>query len=140
MCVQGESRETPNLWTPACSNSALLSRRSSTSLVQGEDQSKRKKRNRAGRSSTTSRSEIVSRGANQTVASGTWSPPSSRETSLRQCRESEVACSRRDVSRHSAVSVFVELHQGAAVQRGCCHEASVGGQVERAIRGVDEVE
>ena len=41
MCVQGESREIANGRTPTASNSALLSRRSSISLVQVEDQSKR---------------------------------------------------------------------------------------------------
>ena len=41
MCVQGESREMPNTRTPARSNSALLSRRSSSSCVQVDDQSKR---------------------------------------------------------------------------------------------------
>ena len=41
MCVQGESRETPKRCTPASSNSALLSRRSSISFVQVDDQSKR---------------------------------------------------------------------------------------------------
>jgi hypothetical protein len=41
MCVHGESREIPNGRVPAASNSALLSRRSSISLVQVEDQSKR---------------------------------------------------------------------------------------------------
>jgi len=41
MCVQGESRETPNGRTPAASNAALLSRRSSISFVQVDDQSKR---------------------------------------------------------------------------------------------------
>ena len=41
MCVHGESREMPNGRTPAASNSALLSRRSSSSFVQVDDQSKR---------------------------------------------------------------------------------------------------
>ena len=41
MCVQGESREIPAARTPACSNSALLSRRSSISFVQVADQSNR---------------------------------------------------------------------------------------------------
>src|SRR4051794_22068785 len=41
MCVQGESREMPIARTPACSNFSLLSRRSSSSLVQVADQSKR---------------------------------------------------------------------------------------------------
>src|SRR5215213_1856827 len=41
MCVHGESREIPAACTPACSNSVLLSRRSSISLVQVADQSKR---------------------------------------------------------------------------------------------------
>src|SRR5262249_23738158 len=40
-CVHGESREMPNGRTPARSNSALLSRRSSISFVQVDDQSKR---------------------------------------------------------------------------------------------------
>ncbi len=40
-CVHGESRDTPNALTPASSSSALLSRRSSISSVQVEDQSKR---------------------------------------------------------------------------------------------------
>jgi hypothetical protein len=39
MCVHGESREIPTGWTPSASNSALLSRRSSSSFVQVEDQS-----------------------------------------------------------------------------------------------------
>ena len=41
--VYGESRETLKVWTPASSNSALLSRRSSTSLVQVDVQANRKK-------------------------------------------------------------------------------------------------
>jgi len=41
MCVHGESREIPIGWTPTSSNSALLSRRSSNSFVQVDDQSKR---------------------------------------------------------------------------------------------------
>jgi hypothetical protein len=41
MCVQGESREIPNARTFAASSSELLSRRSSISLVQVDDQSKR---------------------------------------------------------------------------------------------------
>ena len=40
-CVQGESREIAYGWTPAARNSSLLSRRSSTSCVQVEDQSNR---------------------------------------------------------------------------------------------------
>src|SRR5262249_27593293 len=40
-CVQGESRDAPKTRTPASANSALLSRRSSISLVQVDDQSKR---------------------------------------------------------------------------------------------------
>ncbi len=74
VCVQHESRETANGVTPACSNSALLSRRSSSSLVQVEDQAKRKKTKSAAASSTSSGIRAVSRGASQTVASGTWSP------------------------------------------------------------------
>jgi hypothetical protein len=41
MCVHGESRETPKTRTPAFSKSRLLSRRSSISSVQVDDQSKR---------------------------------------------------------------------------------------------------
>jgi hypothetical protein len=41
MWVQGESREIPNVLAPVASNSALLSRRSSISFVQVDDQSKR---------------------------------------------------------------------------------------------------
>jgi hypothetical protein len=41
MCVHGESLEMPIGWTPASSNSVLLSRRSSSSFVQVDDQSKR---------------------------------------------------------------------------------------------------
>ena len=41
MCVQGESREIPNASTPASLSSALLSRRSSSSLVQVKEKSKR---------------------------------------------------------------------------------------------------
>ena len=41
MCVQGESREMPKARTPASSSSVLLSRRSSISFVQVDDQSKR---------------------------------------------------------------------------------------------------
>jgi hypothetical protein len=39
--VHGESREIPNVRVPVYSNSVLLSRRSSISLVQVDDQSKR---------------------------------------------------------------------------------------------------
>jgi len=41
MCVHGESREIPIGCTPASSNASLLSRRSSSSFVQVDDQSKR---------------------------------------------------------------------------------------------------
>jgi hypothetical protein len=41
MCVHGESREIAYGRTPAASRSALLSRRSSISFVQVDDQSKR---------------------------------------------------------------------------------------------------
>ncbi len=41
ICVHGESREMPTGWTPSSSNSSLLSRRSSSSFVQVDDQSKR---------------------------------------------------------------------------------------------------
>src|SRR5262249_5249790 len=41
MCVQGESRDAPKTRTSASANSALLSRRSSISFVQVDDQSKR---------------------------------------------------------------------------------------------------
>ena len=40
-CDQGESREIPNARAPSASSSGLLSRRSSISLVQVDDQSKR---------------------------------------------------------------------------------------------------
>jgi hypothetical protein len=40
-CVYGESREIAYGWTPAARNSSLLSRRSSSSFVQVDDQSKR---------------------------------------------------------------------------------------------------
>ena len=41
MCVHGESRETAKTFTPASANSVLLSRRSSSSSVQVDDQSNR---------------------------------------------------------------------------------------------------
>jgi hypothetical protein len=41
MCVQAESAEMPKMRTPAARNSGLLSRRSSSSCVQVDDQSKR---------------------------------------------------------------------------------------------------
>ena len=71
VCVQQESREIANGVTPACSNSSLLSRRSSSSFVQVDDQAKRKKTKSAAASSTSSGSCALSRGASQTVASGT---------------------------------------------------------------------
>jgi hypothetical protein len=71
VCVQHESREIANGVTPAFSSSALLSRRSSSSFVQVDDQAKRKKRKSAGASSTRPEIVVGSRGANQTVASGT---------------------------------------------------------------------
>jgi hypothetical protein len=60
--------------TPASSNSALLSRRSSSSFVQVDDQAKRKKRKSAERPATRFEQIAGSRGAIQTVASGTLSP------------------------------------------------------------------
>ena len=41
MCVHAESREIPYGWTPAAASCSLLSRRSSISFVQVDDQSKR---------------------------------------------------------------------------------------------------
>jgi hypothetical protein len=41
MCVHGESREIAKMLVPEASNSARLSRRSSSSFVQVADQSKR---------------------------------------------------------------------------------------------------
>ena len=77
VCVQHESREIANGVTPACSNSALLSRRSSSSLVQVDDQENRKKTKSAGASLTSSVIVVGSRGASQTVAPGIWSPGAS---------------------------------------------------------------
>src|SRR5512133_3490049 len=77
VCVQGESREIANGVTPASSNSGLLSRRSSSSFVQVDVQAKRKKRKSAARSATRSAQVGGSRGASQTVASGTGSPGAS---------------------------------------------------------------
>ena len=75
VCVQHESREIANGVTPVCSSSALLSRRSSSSFVQVDDQAKRKKSRRNGRRRFAIRTG--SRGASQTVASGMASPRAS---------------------------------------------------------------
>jgi hypothetical protein len=69
--VYGESREIANGTTPVASSSVLLSRRSSSSFVQVDDQAKRKKKRSAGASTTRSAIVVGSRGAIQTVASGT---------------------------------------------------------------------
>jgi len=83
VCVQGESREIAYGVTPAPSNSALLSRRSWSSFVQVDDQAKRKKRKSAERPATRLEQITGSRGAIQTVASGTLSPSLSTGVTLR---------------------------------------------------------
>src|SRR5918999_770767 len=80
--VYGESRERRYVCTPAASNSALLSRRSSASVVQVDDQANRKKMNRAVRSATKSASSADSRGATKTCPAGMRSPGWSTEASL----------------------------------------------------------